>query len=53
MTNGLNLRPGLYGGPTKLFRNNGNANRWIELDLVGTQSERDATGAVSSRQQTA
>ena len=45
VTNGLNLRPRLYGGPTKLFRNKGNANRWIELDLVGTQSERDATGA--------
>jgi hypothetical protein len=45
VTNGLNLRPRLYGGPTKLFRNKGNANRWIELDLVGTLSERDATGA--------
>jgi hypothetical protein len=45
LTNGLNLRPRLYGGPTKLYRNKGNANRWIELDLVGTRSERDATGA--------
>jgi len=45
VTNGLNLRPRLYGGPTKLFRNKGNANHWIELDLVGNQSDRDATGA--------
>ena len=45
VTNGLNLQPRGFGGPIKLFRNNGNANRWIELDLVGTQSVREATGA--------
>jgi hypothetical protein len=45
VTNGLNLRPRLYGGPTKLFRNKGNGKRWIELDLVGKRSDRDATGA--------
>jgi hypothetical protein len=45
VTNGLNLRPRLYGGPSKLFRNKGNGKRWIELDLVATRSERDATGA--------
>ena len=34
-----------FGGPNKLFRNKGNGNRWIELDLVGTKSDRDAVGA--------
>jgi hypothetical protein len=50
VTNGINLRPLLFGGPNKLFRNQGkdpggNTNHWIELDLVGTQSDRDAVGA--------
>jgi len=45
VTNGLNLQPKYIGGPNKLFHNNGNSNHWIELDLVGTNSDRDATGA--------
>jgi FG-GAP-like repeat/ASPIC and UnbV len=45
VTNGFNLRPLYIGGPNKLFHNNGNANHWIEIDLVGTNSDRDATGA--------
>ena len=45
VTNGFNLRPLNFGGPNKLFRNNGNGNHWIELDLVGTASDRDAVGA--------
>jgi hypothetical protein len=45
VTNGLNLQPRGFGGPIKLFRNDGNANNWIEIDLVGKQSDRDATGA--------
>lgn len=46
MVNGFNMRPVGFGGPDKLYRNNGNANHWIELDLVGTgTSTRDATGA--------
>ncbi len=46
VTNGFNLRPLYIGGPNKLFHNNGgNGNHWIELDLVGTDSDRDATGA--------
>jgi hypothetical protein len=45
VTNGLNLQPRGLGGPDKLFRNNGNANRWVEVDLVGKTSDRDATGA--------
>lgn len=30
--------------PPQLFRNRGNANHWLELDLVGTISARDAIG---------
>ena len=45
VTNGFNLRPLYIGGPNKLFHNNGNANHWVELDLVGVNSDRDATGA--------
>ncbi len=45
VTNGFNLRPLYIGGPNKLYHNNGNANHWIELDLVGVNSDRDATGA--------
>jgi hypothetical protein len=34
------------GGPARLFRNDGgNANRWVRLTLVGTQSNRSAIGA--------
>lgn len=32
-------------GPHELFRNLGNANHWIEVDLVGSISNRDAIGA--------
>lgn len=45
VTNGLNLRPKGLGGPDLLFRNQGNANHWIEIDLEGTTSNRDAVGA--------
>ena len=45
VTNGFNLQPRYIGGPNKLFHNNGNANHWVELDLVGVNSDRDATGA--------
>lgn len=45
VTNGLNLVPKYYGGPYDLFHNQGNANHWIEIDLVGTLTERDAVGA--------
>jgi hypothetical protein len=33
------------GGPYQLFRNGGNANHWIELDLEGVDSNRDGVGA--------
>ena len=45
VTNGFNLRPLGFGGPGKLFRNKGNGKRWVQVDLVGRQSEREATGA--------
>lgn len=50
VTNGLNLYPEeplleSRGGPYKLLRNIGNANSWIEIDLVGTISNRSGIGA--------
>ena len=49
VTNGLHLYPELRGfssgGPDKLFHNLGNTNRWLELDLHGTVSNRDGLGA--------
>ncbi len=46
VTNGLAMNPERVGGPDLLFRNVGHpTNRWIELDLVGTQSNRDGIGA--------
>jgi hypothetical protein len=32
-------------GPYQLFRNQGNANNWLQLDLVGTVSNREGIGA--------
>jgi len=32
-------------GPTQLYQNLGNQNHWIEIDLVGTGSNRDAVGS--------
>jgi hypothetical protein len=32
-------------GPHELFRNKGNANHWLEIDLVGMQSNRNGIGA--------
>lgn len=45
VTNGLNMRPKVLGGPDHLFRNQGNNNHWVQLDLVGNASNRDAVGA--------
>jgi len=33
------------GGGTTLYRNDGTANHWLQLNLVGVQSNRDAIGA--------
>ncbi|MGC1507012.1 Calx-beta domain-containing protein [Ketobacter sp.] len=46
--NGLLMNPIRVGGPDQLFRNtsfNTSTNRWIELDLQGTISNRDAIGS--------
>jgi len=32
-------------GPNQLFQNNGNSNHWIEIDLIGTSSNRDGIGS--------
>ena len=45
-TNGNNMRPRNLGGPKQLFRNLGNGNNWIELDLDGVASNRDGIGSV-------
>lgn len=48
VTNGLLMNPIRVGGPDQLLRNtfgNTSTNRWIELDMVGTVSNRDAVGA--------
>jgi hypothetical protein len=46
VTNGFSLRPLQYGGESKLFRNvSANGNHWIELDLVATNTPREAIGA--------
>jgi len=45
VTNGNNMRPLEQGGPKQLFHNLGNANNWIEIDLIGVQDNRDGVGA--------
>lgn len=45
VTNGLNMEPLGVGGPSRIYRNLGSGNNWIELDLQGTQSNRDGVGA--------
>ena len=44
-SNGLNLFPFRAGGHSQLFRNKGNSNNWIEIDLIGVTSNRDGVGA--------
>jgi hypothetical protein len=46
VSNGLNLlHEGGEGGPYELFNNQTAAGNWIQIDLVGTASSRDAIGA--------
>jgi hypothetical protein len=45
VTNGKSKAPFDEEGPVQLFRNQGNGNHWLEIDLVGTASNRDAVGA--------
>ncbi|MEW6744405.1 MAG: CRTAC1 family protein [Planctomycetota bacterium] len=44
VTNGRNFEP-LAHGPHQLYRNRGNSNHWLEIDLVGVKSNRDGIGA--------
>jgi len=46
VTNGMELFPVRFDSADQLYRNvTVNSNHWIELDLVGTASNRDAVGA--------
>jgi hypothetical protein len=46
VTNGMNRRPLVRNaGPYQLFKNTSPVRNWIELDLVGTSSNRDGIGA--------
>jgi hypothetical protein len=45
VTNGRYVVPFFEEGPLQLFRNVGNDNHWIEIDLEGTHSNRDGIGA--------
>ena len=44
VTNGAGLEP-FGNGPHQLFRNLGNGNHWLEIDLEGVISNRDGIGA--------
>lgn len=39
------MRPFFTDGGNTLFRNQGNGNHWLQIDLVGMDSNRDAIGA--------
>ncbi len=45
VTNGEGSKPFADEGPHQLFRNLGNDNHWIEIDLEGVVSNRDGIGA--------
>lgn len=46
VSNGIQLFPVRFDSPDQLYRNTtDNNNQWIELDLVGTTSNRDGVGA--------
>lgn len=44
VTNGQGSPP-LHDGPHQLFRNRGNPNHWLQIDLEGSTSNRDGIGA--------
>lgn len=44
VTNGMYTTP-FNGGPHQLFKNQGNANHWLKIDLEGVLSNRDGIGA--------
>ena len=45
VTNGISKPPFEFDGPTFLFKNQGNENHWIEIELEGVVSNRDGVGA--------
>ncbi len=45
VSNGKDKAPFYYDGPYVLFRNLGNDNHWLQLDLTGTASEIQGIGA--------
>lgn len=45
VTNGINTQPTRIGGPHQIFRNAGNNNNWVEVELRGTTSNAPAVGA--------
>ena len=45
MTNGKSKPPFEHDGPYQLYKNEGNSNHWIEIDLEGVVSNRDGIGA--------
>ena len=47
ITNGYGPSPFADEGPHQLFRNQGNGNHWVEIDLEGTVSNRDGIGATA------
>ncbi len=44
VSNGLGNQP-FANGPTQLFKNSGNGNSWLHIDLVGVVANRDGIGA--------
>ena len=52
VTNGADpTSPFVADGPHQLFRNQGNSNYWLEIDLEGVTSNRDGIGSKLSWQQ--
>ena len=45
ITNGGGWVDVATGGPHQLFSNKGNNNHWLQIDLIGTKSNRDGIGA--------
>ena len=44
VTNGYGEKPYYENGTSQLFRNMGNSNHWLEIDLIGNISNRDGIG---------
>jgi len=45
VTNGAGVEPLVTDGPTELFKNSGNGNNWLAINLHGTQSNSQGIGA--------